>query len=208
MCHRWLHVRWRRNAHSVGGTTLARARASNVADPALETLQYASALERLVMRRYAVRFLVAVLTFGIGVALSLAFGLFRVKDTNDGLREWTVSTCRKKGFVARPAFLTVDVRSTDPLTLVYLGREAGRMQLAVGNRSNQTVSHYLITSERIWETNRKSSVRGFDWTSTEVLEPGETTTITLPLNTEGLSLRVARVNFEDGSAWINPRMSQ
>ena len=164
------------------------------------------------MRRYAVRFLVAVLTFGIGVALSLAFGLFRVQKPEYGLREWTAETCRRRVSVARPAFLTVDTQSTDPLTLVYLGttsrREAGRMQFAVGNRSNQSVSGYWITAGQIWETNGKSSVRDFEWTSTEVLKPGETTTITLPLNTEGLSLRVARVNFEDGSVWTNPRVSQ
>jgi hypothetical protein len=167
------------------------------------------------MRRYAVRFLVAVLTFGIGVALSLAFGLFRVQDTKFGLREWSASTCRKRVQVHRPAFLTVDTQSTDPLKLVYLGRtsdlsgrENGRMRFSVENRSNQIVSGYLIASSHIWETNGRSGVRYFDWTTNEVIKPGESTTITLPPNAEGLSLHVAKVEFQDGSIWSNPRVSQ
>lgn len=168
------------------------------------------------MRRYAVRFLVAVLTFGIGVALSLAFGLFRVQDTKFGVREWSVSTCRKRIQVHRPAFLTIDTQSTDPLKLVYLGRtsdlsrrEDGRMRFSVENRSNQIVTGYWITARQIWGTNGKLGVRNFGWTSNEVLNPGESsTTMTLPPNAEGVSLRVDVVNFQDGPAWTNPRGTQ
>ena len=166
------------------------------------------------MRRYAVRFLVAVLTFGIGVALSLAFGLFRVQETRTYFREYRPS-CREKKFrVARPAFLNVDSVSTDPLGLVYLGTtpdithvDQARMRFAVGNRSQKTISGYWIKTNGIWKTEGKP-VKGFEWTAFEILEPGDTSTITLPGNAEGSSLRVAQVTFKDGSTWTNPRVSQ
>ena len=166
------------------------------------------------MRRYAVRFLVAVLTFGIGVALSLAFGLFRVPETGISFREYRRPSCREKFRVARPAFLNVDSRSTDPLSLVYLGTtpditrgEQVRMRFAVGNRSEKTISGYWIKTNEIWKTEGKP-VKGFEWTAFEILEPGDTSTITLPGNAEGSSLRVAQVTFKDGSIWVNPRVSE
>ena len=165
------------------------------------------------MRRYAVRFLVALLTFGIGVVLSFAFGLFKVQETRFVNREW--SSCRKKVRVSRPAFLTVDTQPADPLKLVYLGTtpdttrgDAVRMRFAVTNNSGMTVSGYWITASEIWESKGKSGARDADWTAFEILEPGETSTISLPRNTEGSSLRVVKVNFQDGSTWINPRASQ
>jgi hypothetical protein len=167
------------------------------------------------MRRYAVRFLVAVLTFGIGVAISLALGLFRVQETEFVHREWTLSGCPKRFRAARPAFLTIDSQPTEPLKLVYLGTtsdpagsEEGRMRFLVENRSNRTVSGYAISATQIWKTNEKSAARDLDWTAFDVLQPGESRTTTLPRSAEGLSLRVGRVNFQDGSVWTNPRVSQ
>ena len=168
------------------------------------------------MRRYAVRFLVAVLTFGIGVALSLAFGLFRVQSTitRIDVREFRHSRdCPKKFRVARPAFLNVDTQSTDPLGLVYLGTSPDitdggrvRMRFAVGNRSEKTISGYWLSTSDIWKTEGIPGSRDLDWTAFEVLEPGETNTILLPRQIEGSSLRVAKVTFEDGSTWTNPRL--
>ena len=168
------------------------------------------------MRRYAVRFLVAVLTFAIGVALSLAFGLFKVQNRRIDFREYRRSPdCSKKFRVARPAFLTVDSRSTDPLGIVYLGTtpditrgDQMRMRFSVGNRSEKIISGYWITASEIWKTEGNSGAKDFDWTAFEILEPGETSTISLPGNAEGSSLRVAKVTFKDGSTWINPRVSE
>lgn len=163
------------------------------------------------MRRYAVRFIVAVLTFGLGVALSLVFGLFKFSDTKFVERNWSRKDCPKRFRVARPAFLTVDSQSTDPLRLVYLGSpdegEGRRMRFAVGNSTEKTVSSYWITASEIWETDGKPGKK-FEWTAFEILGPGETGSISLPRTAEGSSLRVARVTFQDGSIWINPRLSQ
>jgi hypothetical protein len=170
------------------------------------------------MRRYVVRFLVAVLTFGIGVALSLALGLFKFQDTRSVQRNWSRKDCPKRFRVARPAFLTVDSRATDPLKLVYLGTsedesrgDGVRMRFSVANNSDKTITGYWITAREIWDTNGKPaslSSRGLDWTAFEVLEPGDASTISLPRNAEGSSLRVARVNFQDGSTWTSPRVYQ
>ena len=169
------------------------------------------------MRRYGVRFLVAVLTFGIGVALSLAFGLFRVQETRMiDFREYRHSRdCPKKFRVARPAFLNVDSQSTDPLGLVYLGTTPDitgggqlRMRFAVGNRSEKTITGYWITSSEIWKSEGKPGPKDLDWTAFEILEPGDTNTILIPGSADGSSLRVAKVTFRDGSTWTNPRVSE
>ena len=166
------------------------------------------------MRRYAVRFLVAVLTFAIGVVLSLAFGLFKVQETRINVWEYRHSRdCPKKFRVARPAFLNIDSHSTDPLGLVYLGTtpdiagsDQGRMRFAVGNRSEKTISGYWIKANEIWKTSYPA--KGLEWTAFEMLEPGETSTITIAGNAEGSSLRVFQVTFKDGSTWTNPRVSE
>jgi hypothetical protein len=168
------------------------------------------------MRRYGVRFLVAVLTFGIGVALSLAFGLFRVQETRINVLEYRRSPdCPKRFRGARPAFLTVDSQSVDPVGLVYLGPTQDitrgnqvRMRFSVGNRSDKTISGYWITASEIWKTEGKSGAKDFDWTAFEILEPGQTSTISLPGIAEGASLRVAKVTYRDGSTWTNPRVSE
>ena len=167
------------------------------------------------MRRYAVRFLVAVLTFGIGVALSLAFGLFRVQETRINIREYRRSSdCPKKFRVARPAFLNVDSQSTDPLGLVYLGTSPDitgggqvRMRFAVGNRSEKTISGYWIKANQIWKSEGQP-FKGFEWTAFEMLEPGDTNEISLPGNAEGSAIRVYQVTFKDGSIWTNSRVSE
>jgi hypothetical protein len=168
------------------------------------------------MRRYAVRFLVAVLTFGIGVALSLAFGLFRVQETTRvTFREYRHSRdCPKKFRVARPAFLNVDSQSTDPLGLVYLGTapditggDQVRMRFAVGNRSEKTISGYWIKANEIWKSEGQP-FNGIEWTAFEMLEPGDTNQISLPGNVEGAAVRVYQVTFKDGSIWTNPRVSE
>jgi hypothetical protein len=166
------------------------------------------------MRRYVVRFIVAVLTFGIGVALSFTLGLFKFSHTKFAHRNSGCKDSPKRFRGARPAFLTVDSQAGDPLRLVFLrttedaarGNEV-RMRFSVANNSDKTISGYWITASEIWGTNRQPGVRDLDWTAFEVLEPGEASTISLPRNAEGTSLRVAKVTFQDGSTWINPRTS-
>ena len=169
------------------------------------------------MRRYVVRFLVAVLTFGIGILLSLAFGLLTVKDRTfvhwEGSHSKPCPQRYRLANQARPAFLTVDTRVNDPLKLVYLGAtpeiahgEDVRMRFSVENTSEKTISGYSINASEIW--GRDGVKKGLDWTAFEVLEPGQTSTISLPRDAEGFSLRVAKVNFQDGSTWVNTRIPQ
>jgi hypothetical protein len=80
------------------------------------------------------------------------------------------------------------------------------MSFSVANNSDKTITGYWITASGSWEANGKS--RDLEWTAFEVLEPGEASTISLPRNAEASSLRVARINFRDGSTWTNPRVFQ
>jgi hypothetical protein len=168
------------------------------------------------MRRYGVRLLVAVLTFGIGVALSFALGLFRVPQTRISHRWSESSSCRKNFRIDRPSLLTVDNQPNDPLQLAYLGATshsemAGTTgtRLLIENKSNKTITGYAISSEKSWREHGKSGVAFRDWTGNVLLEPGESHSIDLPRSIEGgLLLRVQWVGFQDGSSWNNPRITQ
>ena len=160
------------------------------------------------MRRYAVRVLVAILTFAFGVALSLAFGLFKpqaikITDTWSSRRP----PCPKKFRVARPAMLTVDSESSDPVKLVYLGESPDRrMKFLVENRKDQTISGFSIKGNEIWGTEGTTGRTVFEWSSEDYLRPGESRPITTTARgADALSLRVSAVTFQSGFTWINPR---
>jgi hypothetical protein len=159
------------------------------------------------MRRYAVRFLVAVLTFALGVALSLVFGLFKPREIVVSETWGTRPPCPKKFRVARPEFLTIDTQLGDPLKLSYLGETPeGRMRFLVENRRDQAISEYSIRADRMWGSDGHPGPAVFEWISGEYLRPGETRSITtVSRGPEAVSMRVATVTFQSGFTWINPR---
>ena len=160
------------------------------------------------MRRYAVRILVAILTFAIGVTLSLVFGLFKPHQVFVSDITWSSRPpCRKQFQVTRPEFVTADTQLSDPLKIVYLGETSdGRMRLLVENRRDQTILGYSIRGDRIWGSDGHPGPTLFEWHSGELLGPGETRLITTaPRSADPVSLRVATVTFQSGFTWINPR---
>lgn len=163
------------------------------------------------MRRFAVRFLVALLTFGIGVSLSLAFGLF--KFSNPKFLHKTERECWRESLKARAAFITVDSHHTDPLKLAHLGSRDDmfrghetRMRFLVRNNSDRTITGFQITANEMWDANSSRRARNLDWSASQILGPGEISTISLPREAEGRLVRVAKVSFQDGAPWINPRL--
>jgi hypothetical protein len=160
------------------------------------------------MRRYAVRILVAILTFALGVTLSLVFGLFKPHRVFVSDITWSRRPpCRKQFQVARPEFVTVDTQLSDPLKIVYLGETSdGRMRLLVENQRDQTILGYSIRGDRIWGSDGQPGPMLFEWHSGDVLGPRETSLVTTePRSADPVSLRVATVTFQSGFTWINPR---
>jgi hypothetical protein len=165
------------------------------------------------MRRYGVRFLVAVLTFGLGVAFSMFLGLFRFPEFAPANR-YTLSNGCRKARVARAPLLRVDTELSDPLKLSYLGPSSSQgMKLLVENRRDQTISGFSVTGKRLWSTGGTHGETAFTWDSSDslwnsdgVLRPGENLVINLPRNTDGLAVLVDEVTFESGFTWINPRV--
>lgn len=159
------------------------------------------------MRRYAVRFLVGILTFALGVAFSLAIGLFKPREIN--IKEtWSKRPpCPKKFRVTRPAFLTIDSEANDPVKLIYLGESPDRrMKFLVENRKDQTISGFSIRGNEIWGSDGQVGQTVFDWSSEDYLRPGESRSITTSARgAEALSLRISTVTFQSGFTWINPR---
>ncbi len=165
------------------------------------------------MRRYAVRVLVAVLTFALGVAFSLFLGLFRLQESTFADTYTLSSNCGRAKRVSRPAFLKVDSEYGDPLKLSYLGPSADHgMRLLVENRRDQTISGFSLSGKRLWTDRGTAGETAFSWNSdgvwnsSSVLRPGETLVINLPRNTDGISVLVDEVTFESGFTWINPRL--
>lgn len=160
------------------------------------------------MRRYAVRFLVALLTFALGVALSLVLGLFKPREIFVSDVTWSKRPpCPKQFRVARPELLTIDTKPSDPLKITYLGETPeGRMKFLVENQRDQAISEYALRADRIWVTDGHANPVVFEWISGEYLRPGETRSITtVARGSEAVSLRVATVTFQSGFTWINPR---
>jgi hypothetical protein len=164
------------------------------------------------MRRYAVRSLVAVLTFSLGVAFSLFLGLFKFQEFKPAGTFTLSSGCGAKR-VSRPAFLKVDSEYGDPLKLSYLGPSPDHgMRLLVENRRDQTISGFSLSGKRLWTDHGTGGETAFSWNSDgvwnsgRVLRAGETLTINLPRNTDGISVLVDEVTFESGFTWINPRL--
>lgn len=164
------------------------------------------------MRRYSVRFLVALLTFGIGVALTLVFGLIAGKHRRVDARRWEFSSCRRQIRLLRPPFLSIDSQPNEPLKISYLGAapdrfDAGkvRMRFLVENRSDQTVSAYSVTCKKGWGANKVGEEAVVAWYSNDVLRPGESQSITFSWEAdEALTLRLETARFQNGSAWNPP----
>lgn len=170
------------------------------------------------MHRYGIRIVVAVLTFALGVGLSMVFGLLRLPETKIAqmLRTPSPRSCGRKVRMARPPLLAVDSQPNEPLKLVYLGAAPAshdvrelRMELRVENRSDQTVAGYSISSQKIWKADAMAGGRTLEWDSNVLLRPGESRVITFTRDAgHALSLRVEKVTFEDGSIWANPRTAR
>ena len=158
------------------------------------------------MRRYAVRFLVAVLTFGLGVTLSLVLGLFKPQDIRYATT-WTSKKPCPKFRVSRPDFLTVDTELSDPLRIVYLGDSPdGYMKFLVENRADQPIAGFSLRGNHIWREHGTVDQPIFSWGTSELLAPGESTSITTVRRVpNAMSLRVSAVTFQSGFTWINPR---
>jgi len=159
------------------------------------------------MRRYAVRFAVAVLTFAIGIGLSLILGLFKPQQFKSELVYAHRPSCARQFRPVRAPFVTVDSEVGDPLKLVYLGETTdGKMDFTVTNLRQQAISGYSLTSESIWRPHsREGNKATFSFTSSEDLEAGESRSIQVPRRMDGLKIRVSTVTFQSGFTWINQR---
>ena len=159
------------------------------------------------MRRYAIRFAVAVLTFGLGIGLSLILGLFKPQQVKSGFVYIRRSSCSRQLRPVRAPFVTVDSEVGDPLKLVYLGETSdGKMDFVVTNQRQQAISGYSLSSESIWRSqSRDGNNASFAFTSNEVLDAGESRSIQIPRGADGLTIRVSTVTFQSGFTWMNSR---
>jgi hypothetical protein len=175
------------------------------------------------MRRYLVRFAVAVLTFAIGVAISISLGLFKPRYQDRAFAYREGHRCGKRFVVQEsvivqvPRVETIDASSpavsienteNQPLKLTYLssnsdsyGSPKQQMRFLVTNRSNDTVEAYAID----WHTaangeQQRSGSIGSDMR----LKPGATEVVTITRERgECMYLRFANAEFADGSRWNN-----
>lgn len=167
------------------------------------------------MRRYGVRILVAVLTFGLGVAFSFVFGttvgLFSVRETKKS-HNWGRRECSRglRHKVLVP--LAIDNVPNAPLRLVDLGPTLNTdspnehlIRVSALNESNRTITGFVVRGEKVTAHNGVGVRVAADFFE-EVLEPGQSRVIHLSNDNEmGVTLAVSQVQFLDGSTWNNPR---
>lgn len=165
------------------------------------------------MRRYGVRILVAVLTFGLGVALSFvlgAFGIFSARETKKS-HNWR-RDCPKKVKTQVLVPLQIHNIPNAPLRLVDLGpvRNSSSpnehmIRLSVENESNNTITAFVLRGEKVWASNG-ASLGQLEDVTTVLLRPGGSSVVYLANDNEtAVSMKVSQVQFQDGSVWNNPR---
>ena len=163
------------------------------------------------MRRYGVRFLVALLTFGIGLALSSLLGVFGLfRTAHEPLRVFVSKPrCPKKESVRTQ--VRVQSYEAEPILLSYVKAplstaERGNDEVVVliENRSGKTITSYHIAGSKTL-TGRPGHDTTLDQTGSVILKPGQSLPVILPpvFNTAAM-LQVARVEFEDGTTWRSP----
>lgn len=168
------------------------------------------------MRRYGVRILVAVLTFGLGVALSFvlgAVGLFGARETKRS-HNWR-RDCPKR--LKTQVLVPLDIQNVPnaPLRLVDLGpaRDSSSpnehlIRLSVENESNNTITAFVLRGEKVW-TSSGASLGQLEDVTTVLLRPGGSSVVYLVNDNEtAVSMKVSQVQFQDGSVWNNPHENQ
>ena len=168
------------------------------------------------MRRYGVRFFVAVLTFGLGVAFSFvlgAFGLFSAQEKKKS-HNWR-RDCPKTFKTEVLVPLAIHNVPNAPLRLVDLGPAQNSsspnehlIRVSVENQSDNTITAFVLRGETVGALN--GGRRGqLEDVSTALLRPGGSRVVYL-VNDNGtaVSMKVSQVQFEDGSVWNNPHKNE
>jgi hypothetical protein len=166
------------------------------------------------MRRYGVRILVAVLTFGLGVVFSFVFGttvgVFNARETKKS-HNWGRRDCPKK--LRNQILVPLDIQNIPnaPLRLVDLGPAPNAsspnehlIRLSVENESNNTITAFVLRGEKVWASSG-ASVGQLEDVTTVLLRPGGSSVVYLVNDNEtAVSMKVSQVQFQDGSVWNNP----
>jgi hypothetical protein len=171
------------------------------------------------MRRYFIRFAVAVLTFVVGVALSLALGIFKPNTQNGGLAFQSRRGCGKR-FMQPPRVvaegsgsrvMSIENTPDEPLRLSYVSTESTAfgdsekrmVRFLVENSSSLAVESYSVQ----WKSSSGSNERehGFIVTGRS-LQPGASEVITVTRNAaDSMWISIYSITFSNGSKWNNPK---
>jgi hypothetical protein len=176
------------------------------------------------MNRYLVRSLVAVLTFGIGVAVG-SFGsrpakhryragdCYRKPNLSPKLTHYNPGTYR-----SRPGpFLSIDALSTDPLKLTYssttpLANDLGRqkVEFLVANNTKRDIVNFTVEYRSRWRSKREAGGGIVSVSKTKTGGGNSTRSDIVSIECSGdenLTIWVSSVEFKDGSRWNNTRHS-
>ena len=165
------------------------------------------------MHRYLIRILVALLTFAVGVVVSLSTGIFsRPAGTNLPVRY----PCSRNRVVVSAPSMTIESQPDEPLKLFYSSTSldftnSGKRQVhfLVENVSDRDIQNFSVNYLSSWASKREGGGGGIfvgDNVRGNLLRAGDSKTITIDSDYDQmLQLWVSSAEFLDNSRWDNPR---
>jgi hypothetical protein len=169
------------------------------------------------MHRYFVRFLVAALTFVVGVVIS-AVPIFHSTTNQEVVRDGKRRPCPKRTVLLAdlqdsspsipPVAVTINNSPAEPLRLRYLSSnldpsDSGSLvvQLLIENQSGQDIGGYAID----YHTDGSAGGNSRSTERSALLLPGASRIVAIRCNSSGrIQVWPAYADFSDGSRWVSP----
>ena len=165
------------------------------------------------MNRYLLRSLVAVSTFLLSIAISAVMHPFRTQRWEHRYAnfEYRERRCTRTFAYPTPA-LSIDAVATDPVKLAYSQTEPQpyssqwKVTFLLDNKTTKPVQTVVVQYSWRWPENDSWEI---ETVRVPVAFPNgdDQQTLSLDCGDQTLWLWISRVEFKDGSRWVNPRHS-
>lgn len=168
------------------------------------------------MYRYGIRFIVALITFAIGLLVSAVPNLFnRAPLVNARARH---SCHRKMGYAPSP-MMSIGTQPNEPLKILYVSTSMDpadpnkrQVHFLVENKSDRDIKGFTISYHSGWNSNTKGRGDGVSVVADsqgQVFGTEESQVVTISCDADQmLNLWLDSAEFADGSHWNSVQLSK